>query len=86
MREKLSRKPKYDKLPPKEELTIPLQLLQALRDCNSSTRRGFVDKGNPKKLMQLAMWKLVESRNGGFVTTDDGRAYLASHNRELMKL
>lgn len=70
----------------KNEPTIPYNLLQTLRDCATSTRLGFVDKGNPKKLFQLSSLKLVEAKDGGYVVTSLGREYLSVHKRDLMKL
>ena len=84
MREKLSRKAKYNNS--NTELVISSNLLQALRDCSFSTLKGFIDKGNPRKLAHLATMKLVESKDGGYIVTEEGRAYLSSHKRELMKL
>lgn len=68
------------------EAGIAPSLLQALRDCSTTTRMGLIDKGSPRKLQQLAMLRLVAQKNDGYVVTEEGWIYLSEHKRELLKL
>lgn len=65
---------------------ISEHLLATLRDCSISTERGFVDKGNPNKLLRLSLLGFVIAKDGGYQVTEEGRLYLKTHKKDLLKL
>jgi hypothetical protein len=63
------------------ELT-EMQLLK-LYYCGESMRHGMIDKGDPENLSKLQILGYTAAKDGGYVLTPEGSAYVALNKHKL---